>query len=150
MNTEKLLLFGETGSGKTKFYIDILRHQHNIGVKPEDVLMCIILPDRPTGVTKLYGLIPSEYAENDRIKIFPVNDYEDTIRATASAHNLLMDHFNKTGKFGYAVFELLENYWVFSQDYFCRQAYGQTLGEYFAQMQSILTVSYTHLTLPTN
>ena len=25
-NTEKLLVFGETGSGKTKFYIDIFRY----------------------------------------------------------------------------------------------------------------------------
>ena len=136
--TEKLLVFGETGSGKTKFYIDILADRRDAGVKPKDMFAAIILPDRPTGITKLYNLIPAEYADEDRIHIFPVNDYEDTITATASANNLLLEHYKKTGKHGYAIFELMENYWSFTQDYFCRKAYGKTLGEYFAQMQASL------------
>lgn len=136
--TEKLLVFGETGSGKTKFYIDTLSNRRDAGVKPKDMLAIIILPDRPTGITKLYNLIPTEYAEEDRIRIFPVNNYEDTIKATASSHKLLLDHYKQTGKHGYAIFELMENYWSFTQDYFCRKAYGKTLGEYFAQMQASL------------
>lgn len=135
-NTEKLLVFGETGSGKTKFYIDIFRYLFKKGLKPEDFLACIIFPDRPTGLTKLADFIPKPYM--DRIKIYPVNQYEDTIRATATAIKMLEEHYQKTGKFGYLVFELMENYWTFSQDYFCRNAYGKTMGEYFAQMQSIM------------
>jgi hypothetical protein len=32
----------------------------------------------------------------------------------------------------------MENYWAFSQDYYCRQAYGETMADYFAQMQDII------------
>jgi len=135
-DTEKLLVFGETGSGKTKFYIDRFRYLYKKGVKPENFFACIILPDRPTGITKLADFIPEEY--KDRIKIFPVNQYEDTIKATATAVKLLEEHYQKTGKFGDLVFELMENYWTFAQDYFCRQAYGKTMGEFFSQMQSIM------------
>ena len=135
-DTEKLLIFGETGSGKTKFYIDAFRYLFKTGLKPDDFLACIILPDRPTGITKLANFIPEQYQE--RIKIFPVNQYEDTIKATATTYKLLTEHYKKTGKYGYCVFELMENYWTFSQDYFCRNAYGKTMGEYFAQMQSIM------------
>ena len=135
-DTEKLLIFGETGSGKTKFYIDIFRYLYKKGLKADDFLACIILPDRPTGLTKLVDFIPKPYM--DRIEVFSVNNYEDTIKTTASAIRLLEEHYKKTGKFGYLVFELMENYWTFSQDYFCRNAYGKTMGEYFAQMQSIM------------
>jgi len=135
-DTEKTLIFGDTGSGKTKFYIDIFRYLYKKGLKPDDFLACIILPDRPTGITKLSDFIPESYME--RIKIFPVNKYEDTVRATATSEKLLREHFKKTGKYGYDIFELMENYWTFSQDYFCRNAYGKTMGEFFAQMQSIM------------
>jgi len=137
-DTEKLLVFGETGSGKTKFYIDRFRYLYKNGLLPKDFFACILFPDRPTGLTKLYDFIPKPYVEEDRIKIFPVNQYEDTIRATATAVKLLNEHYKKTGKFGDLVFELMENYWTFSQDYFCRNAYGKTMGEFFAQMQSIM------------
>ena len=138
--SEKLLIAGETGSGKTKFYIDMFRYVHDVlNVKPDDFLATIVLPDRPTGITKLFGLFPKEYIEEDRIKIYPVEDYETTIKATASTHRLHIQHFNQTGKLGYSVFELMENYWSFSQNYFSRKAYGQSMGEYFAQMQSIMS-----------
>ena len=136
--TEKLLLFGETGSGKTQMYLDILPYLLETEFPVKDVLMNIILPDRPTGVSKLCGLVPNEFIDDDRVNIFPVSDYETTIVATATSDKLLRKHFRETGKLGYAVFELMENYWTFSQDYFSRQAYGQNLGEFFAQMQNIM------------
>lgn len=136
-DTEKLLLFSETGAGKTRFYLKLLEYLEKEKMIPKDkIKMCIIMPDRPTGLTKLYGMIPRKYI--DCIEVFPVNQYEDTVVATATADRILRDHFKQTGFHGYLVFELMENYWTFSQDYFCRQAYGQTMGDFFAQMQSIM------------
>ena len=101
--------------------------------------MTIVFPDRYSGFTKLAGYIPKKYLDNDSVKIFPVNNYEETITATGSATRLLLDHYKKTGVHGWGVWELMENYWTFSQDYFCRKAYGTTMGEFFAQMQSIMS-----------
>ena len=136
-NTEKLLVFGETGSGKTYFYLKILEYLEKTGLSPDNMKMVIVFPDRPTGLTKLKDIIPSNYY--DSIEVFPVNNYEDTIRATTTAEKIMEEHYKKTGHFGWIVFELMENYWTFAQDYYCRQAYGKSLGEYFAQMQSIIS-----------
>lgn len=136
-NTEKLLLFGETGSGKTHFYLNILEWQEAQGLSADDMKMSIIFPDRPTGLAKLYKLIPRKYI--DCIDVFQVNNYEETIIATATAEKQMETHYKKTGHYGWTVFELMENYWAFAQDYYCREAYGQTMGEYFAQMQSIMS-----------
>lgn len=134
-DTEKLLLFGETGSGKTHFYLNILKYLKKSGIEPSNIKMEIIFPDRPTGLAKLYSLIPSDFV--DYVDVFQITNYEDTIRATSSAEMVLQNHYKETGHLGWMVFELMENYWTFSQDYFCREAYGQTMGEFFAQMQSI-------------
>lgn len=136
-DTEKLLLFSETGAGKTTFYLNILRYLRKKGVKKEDLFMCIVTPDRPTGVAKLFNLIPKEYI--GCVEVFAINDYEESVIATATAEEKLEAHFKKTGKFGWLVFELMENYWTFAQDYYCRRAYGKTMGEYFAQMQTIMS-----------
>lgn len=135
-NTEKLLLFGETGSGKTHFYLNILEWQEKQGLSREDLKMSIIFPDRPTGLAKLVNLIPQRYI--DSIDVYQVNNYEETVVATATAEKSMEEHYKNTGHFGWMVFELMENYWTFSQDYYCRQAYGQSMGEFFAQMQSIM------------
>lgn len=137
-DTEKLLLFSETGGGKTTFYLNILEYLQKQGVSPENLRMCIIFPDRPTGLAKLHSLIPDEYMENDIISVFQVNEYEDTVRATASSEKIMEEHYKNTGYYGWIVFELMENYWTFSQDYYCRQAYGKSMGDFFAQMQSII------------
>jgi len=136
-NGEKILLFGETGCGKTTFYLTILSYLKSIGYPKEKLCMQIIFPDRPSGLKKLIGLIPEEYKDN--IDVYPVTDYESSIIATATAERKLKKHYQKTGELGWMVFELMENYWSFSQDYYCRQAYGKSMGEYFAQMQSILS-----------
>jgi len=136
-DTENLLLFSESGGGKTRGYLLILQYLYEKGVKPEDLYMVIIYPDRPQGINKLYGFIPEAYQE--RVDILPVTDYESTVVATATAVKKLNEHYTKTGKYGWLVFELLENYWTFAQDFFCRKAYGQTMGEFFAQMQDIMS-----------
>lgn len=135
-DSEKMILFSETGAGKTRFYLKILEYLKKKGVKKEDLKMFIIYPDRPQGLSSLIGFIPKEYEDN--VEVFAVNNYEDTIIATASAIELLEQHHKETGVYGWLVFELMENYWTFSMDYYCRMAYGQTIGEYFTQMQSIL------------
>jgi len=136
-DTEKILVFSETAAGKTTFYLNILRHLKNKGISKKDMKMYIVYPDRPQGLVKLYGLIPEEYQEC--IDVLPVGTYEQTIKATATAVEGLEKHFNETGKYGWLVFELIENYWTFSQDYFCREAYGQSLGEFFSQMRTIMS-----------
>ena len=137
--TEKLLLFGETGSGKTKYYLGILSYLKSKGISVKDMKMEIIYPDRPTGLSKLAGLIPREFIKSDCIDIYQVNDYEDTVKATATAERVLEEHYKKTGSLGWLVVELLENMWTFSQDFYSRQAYGKNMGEYFSQMQSIIS-----------
>ena len=137
--TEKIILFGESNTGKTYFYLSILEYLKKKGMKREDLKMCIVFPDRPTGLTKLASVIPKEYLEGDEdapIQIFTVNNYEDLVRATASAENCLQKHYEKTGKNGWLVVELLEDAWKSAQDYYCRQAYGQSMGEYFAQKRA--------------
>jgi len=136
-NTEKMIVFGETGAGKTRFYLNILRILFKKVIPKDDLRMFIIFPDRPNGLAKLYGLIPEEY--QDCIDIFPITGYEDTIRATATATKLLEEHYKKTGVYGWMIFELMENYWAFSMNYYCIQAYGKTMGEYFAQMRTIIS-----------
>jgi hypothetical protein len=132
--TEKIIAFGESNTGKTSFYLSILRYLKNKGIKKEDLLMCIIFPDRPTGLAKLYNSIPKEYVEC--VEVFPINTYEDLVRSTASAENILEEHYKKTKKFGWLVIELLEDAWKSSQDYYCRLAYGETMGEYFAKKRA--------------
>jgi len=136
-DTEKILVFSETGAGKTTFYLNILKYLSSKGIPKKDMKMYIVYPDRPQGLVKLYGLIPKEY--QDCIDVLPVGTYEQTIIATATAVEGLVNHFKETGKYGWIVFELIENYWTFSQDYFCREAYGQSLGEFFSQMRTIMS-----------
>jgi len=136
-DTEKILVFSETAAGKTTFYLNILRYLKDKGISKKDMKMYIVYPDRPQGLVKLYGLIPEEYQEC--ISVLPVGTYEQTIKATATAVEGLENHFKETGKYGWLVFELIENYWTFSQDYFCREAYGQSLGEFFSQMRTIMS-----------
>jgi len=133
-NTEKIIVFGESNSGKTTFYISILKYLETTGYKKEDLLMCIIFPDRPTGLAKLYNAIPKKYVES--VQVFQVNTYEELVRATSSAENLLAEHYKNTGKYGWLIVELLEDAWKSAQDYYCRLAYGETLGEYFAKKRS--------------
>lgn len=133
-DAEKMILFGESNTGKTRFYLGILKYLSKRGVPKEDILMCILYPDRPTGITKLFNLIPPEYRDN--ILIFPINTYEELISSTATAERKLKEHFQKTGKLGWLVVELLEDAWKSVQDYYCRLAYGETLGEYFAKKRA--------------
>jgi len=132
--TEKIIVFGESNSGKTTFYISILEWLEKQGLKKEELLMCIIYPDRPTGLTKLFGNIPEKYRDN--IMVFPIDSYEELVSSTAQAEKALEEHKKKTGKFGWLVIELLEDAWKSAQDYYCRLAYGETLGEYFAKKRA--------------
>jgi hypothetical protein len=134
VDTEKLLVFSETGGGKTTFYLQIIHFLKKKQFPPEKFLMMICYPDRPSGISKLFNLIPPEYKE--RIDIFPVSTYEDTIRATSTIVNRMDEHFKKTGVHGWAVFELMENYWTFCMDYYCRKAYGETMADFFTEMQA--------------
>jgi len=129
-DVEKILWFGESNSGKTQGYLDVLRYLKNINTPPENVCMCIVFSDRATGITKLYHLIPKEYVE--RVHIFPISDYEDMIKATANAEKILMEHFKNTGTHGWLVCELLEESWRMSQDYYSRKAFGETLADLMA------------------
>ena len=128
---EKIILFGESNAGKTRWYLNVLQSLKEKGMKKEDILMCIVYPDRPTGLTKLVNLIPPEFT--DRVMILPVNNYEEMVSATGIAEQKLIEHQEKTGKYGWLVIELLEESWRSAQDYYSRQAYGVTLAEYFAQ-----------------
>jgi len=137
-NTEKILVYSETGAGKTTFYLNIIRDLKRRGVDPKDFTMTIIFPDRPTGLSKIFDIVPRSYREY--MYVFPVNNYEDVVKSTAKSQKMLIEHFEKTGTHGWMVFELLENYWTFAQDYYSRQAYGESMGHYFAQMMRTLTV----------
>lgn len=134
--SEKILVFSETGAGKTSFYLGVLKYLEKNGLDKKDLKMYIVFPDRPNGLAMLYGMIPKKYI--DCIHVLPVSDYEGTIRSTATAQKGLIEHYEQTGVHGWTIFELMENYWTFAQDYFCRQAYGQTITQYFTQMQSIM------------
>ena len=134
-DTEKIIVFGESNTGKTTFYISVLEWLDSQGVKPKDLKMCIIYPDRPTGITKLYNNIPEKY-RGDSVKIFPINTYEEMVSCTAQSEQILADHYKETGKLGWMVVELLEDAWKSVQDYYCRLAYGETLGEYFAKKRA--------------
>jgi hypothetical protein len=125
--TEKILWFGESNSGKTHGYLEILGYLKKIGTPPEKVCMCVVFSDRATGFTKLYGLIPKEYVNN--VHIFPVNDYEDMVKATGTSEKILMEHFKKTGTHGWLIVELLEEAWRMSQDNYSRKAFGETLAD---------------------
>ena len=141
-DSEKMILFSETGAGKTRFYLKLLKTLLSKGVAKKDLKMFIIYPDRPGGLAKLYGLIPKEY--QDCIDVFPVSMYEDVVRATGTAARALEKHYKDTGVYGWIIFELMENYWTFSQDYYCRMAYGETMGDYFAEMQSMMSKDKAH------
>lgn len=132
---EKIILFGESSTGKTRWYLNILNYIKNVlKLPPEKVLLYIIYPDRPTGIVKLYNLIPKEYVENSnpRVHILPINNYEDMVSATAQAEQALMEHYKKTGVHGWLICELLDEAWRMSQDYYSRQAFGETLADYLA------------------
>jgi len=129
-DTEKKIIFGESNSGKTQFYLGKIQYLKKKGVKPEDFMMCIIFSDRPTGITKLLKTVPEEF--RSRIFIFPINTYEEMVSATALGEKKLMEHFAKKKKHGTLVSELLEESWKMSQDYYSRKAYGENLGDYFA------------------
>jgi hypothetical protein len=128
--TEKIEWFGESNSGKTKGYLDILGYYSAMKVPKENVMMCIVFPDRATGLTKLYNVIPKEYV--DRVYPFTVNCYEDLVVATATAEKKLLEHFKQTGHHGWMIIELMEEAWRMAQDYYSRQAYGETLADFLA------------------
>jgi len=128
--TEKILWFGESNSGKTHGYLEILGYLKNIGTPPEKICMCIVFSDRATGITKLYNMIPKEYVNN--VHIFPVNNYEDLVVATGSSEKILLEHFKNTGAHGWLIIELLEEAWRMSQDYYSRKAFGETLADLMA------------------
>jgi len=128
--TEKIEWFGESNSGKTKGYLDILGYYSALKIPKEQVMMCIVFPDRATGLTKLYNVIPKEYVE--RVFPFTVNCYEDLVVATATAEKKLLEHFKQTGHHGWLIIELLEEAWRMAQDYYSRQAYGETLADFLA------------------
>lgn len=138
-DVEKIILYGESNAGKTRWYLNVLQNLKEKGLKKEEILMCIIYPDRPTGLTKLVNLIPPEFV--DRVMIFPVNNYEEMVSSTAIAEKKLTEHHEKTGKHGWLVIELLEESWRSAQDYYSRQAYGTTLAEYFAQKRQQIAQS---------
>jgi len=128
--TEKILLFGESNTGKTRWYLNILNYLKKQGLTKDQVLMCIIFPDRPTGITKLYDLVPKEFVEN--VLVFPVDTYEELVSSTSKAEKLLTEHHKKTGVHGWLVIELLEEAWRMAQDYYCRKAFGETLADLLA------------------
>ena len=131
IDVEKILWYGESNSGKTRAYLDILAHLKNEeNVSAEKVCMCIIFSDRATGITKLYHLIPKEYV--NRVFIFPVSNYEEMVKATAESERILMKHFEKTKTHGWLILELLEEAWRFAQDYYSRQSFGETLADLMA------------------
>ena len=135
-DTEKIIWFGESNSGKTRGYLDILGYLKQKGIPKEKVCMCIIYPDRATGVTKLYNMIPKAYV--DRVFVFPVTDYETLIAATANSEKILLEHFKKTGMHGWLINELLETDWRFCQDYYSRQAFGDSLADLMAAKRRAL------------
>jgi len=125
--TEKILWFGESNSGKTHGYLEVLDYLKKIGTPPEKVCMCIVFSDRATGITKLYNMIPKEYV--NQVHIFPTSDYEDMIKATGTSEKILLEHFKKTKTHGWLIIELLEEAWRMSQDYYSRMAFGETLAD---------------------
>ena len=133
-NTQKIIVYGESNTGKTSLYFGILNYLKEQGMKKEDLLMCVIYPDRPTGITKLFSVIPKEY--RDCVLILPINNYEELVSSTAIAVKKLQEHKQQTGKLGWLVCELLESSWQVSQDYYCRLAYGETMGQYFAKKRA--------------
>jgi len=134
--TEKLLLCGFSNTGKTRWYLKILDNLKKRGIPKEKIMMCIVFPDRGTGLTKLYNLIPKEFVKN--VFVFPINNYEELVSSTAVAEKKLTQHFKETGVHGWLVIELLEECWRFSQDYYSRQAFGETLADYLAlQRESV-------------
>jgi energy-coupling factor transporter ATP-binding protein EcfA2 len=135
-NTEKIIVYGESNSGKTSFYLSIAQYAKSTGIKPEEFMMCIVFPDRPTGITKLLNSIPLEY--RDRIFVYSIDKYEEMLSATSMAKDKLMSHFKSTGKPGWLVCELLEESWRMSQDYYTRKAYGENLGNYFATKAEVI------------
>ena len=128
--TEKIILFGESNSGKTSFYLEILKYLKSQGVSKEKILMCIISSDRNSGLTKIHKLIPREFMDN--VLVFPIDTYEELVSSTATAQKYLDEHFKKTGVYGWLVVELLEECWRQSQDYYSRKAFGETLADLMA------------------
>lgn len=133
-NTEKIIVYGESSSGKSSFYFGIPQYEKLLGIPPEKFMQCIIFQDRPTGITKLLNMVPKEY--RDRIFVYPVDKYEELVSTTATVEQQLNEHNKATGHHGWMVIELLEEAWKASQDYYSRLAYGETLGEYFAQKRA--------------
>lgn len=129
-NVEKIIWFGESNSGKTRGYLDILGYYKAQGIPKEKVMMCVVFPDRSTGITKLYNVIPKEYVT--RVFPYTVNCYEDMVSATATAEKKLLEHYKQTGMHGWLIVELLEEAWRMSQDYYSRKAFGETLADLMA------------------
>jgi len=130
-DTEKMLLFSESGAGKTSFYLSVLKYlKDKKGIEKDNLLMCIVYPDRSTGITKIQNLIPREFLNN--IFVFPINTYEEMVSSTAVAEQKLKEHYKKTGKFGWLIIELLEESWRFTQDYYSRKAFGESLADLMA------------------
>jgi len=129
-NVDKMIVYGESNTGKTRWYLSILSYLKKINVSDENILMYIIYPDRATGITKLANLVPKQFMNN--VKIMTVNNYEDLVMATAEAEERLMEHYKKTGVHGWLVVELLSEVWRMAQDYYARQAFGETLAHLLA------------------
>jgi len=134
---EKILWFGESNCGKTQSYLDVLGYLKKKGTPAEKVCMCIVFSDRTTGITKLYHHVPKEYVNN--VHLYMVNDYESMVTATANAERKLIEHYKKTGVYGWLICELLEESWRFAQDHYSKEAFGETLADLMSAKRRAIT-----------
>jgi len=134
-DTHKMIVYGESNVGKTRWWLKILSWYKKHDTDAKDLLFCVVYPDRATGITKLIKGMPEDYKK--RVKLFPVGTYEELVSATGTAERLLNEHFKTTGRLGWLVVELIGEAWMMSQDYYTRQAYGEGLGDNFQEKQKI-------------
>lgn len=137
-NAESILVYGSTGTGKTYFWTTLFEWFDKKGIKPENLLVWAIFPDRPGGFKKLEAdFIPKKYSNSCRI--FYTNDFQDVIDISeVAAVDLKKFAEEDPNHVVWFVVELLNEMWEAAQHLYVERAYDKTFADYFAAQRAEL------------
>ena len=121
----KLIVFGESGVGKTSFALSVITHLKEKGKKPEEIMMVFL--DNDAGLVPLLrkGIIDQEYWPS--ITYVPCKEFTDIRDNTDKYIPLLLEHQKKFGQdSAWLVVDNTQVEWEWVREHFALTAYGMT------------------------
>ena len=137
---QSIIVYGATASGKTYFYTSLMNYYKKKGIKPENIAMIVIYPDRLGGVIKVAKKrVSPEYRKRIIVRPIKSGDFKEVIKETENAITILQDFLQKDEhNIAWLVIEMLGEMWDMAQDTAIRESYGIGIGEFMASKRKEL------------